>query len=229
MKLEEVVPWGRTLAEYAAFFALPPALLRGRLLDCGGGPSSFNAEATRAGARVVSVDPVYQFSGPQIQSRFEAVSPGILRQVRETHDVWRWDLYGDPEGLLRHRRLALDGFLEDYDAGREAGRYLPVSLPVLPFPADSFDVALSAHLLFLYADHLSLDFHLASLREMLRVAPEVRCFPLLALDGTPSRHVAPVREALGREGHAVRVEAVPFEFRKGGTEMLRVVRRGATG
>ena len=32
--------------------------------------------------RVVSFDPIYQFSGEQIQQRFEATFDGILDQVR---------------------------------------------------------------------------------------------------------------------------------------------------
>ena len=49
MKLEQVVPWGRSLAEYRAMFALSEADLQRRILGCGDGPASFNAEMTAAG------------------------------------------------------------------------------------------------------------------------------------------------------------------------------------
>ncbi len=46
LKLENVVPWGRSLAEYICMFDLCPSDLQGYILDCGGGPASFNAELT---------------------------------------------------------------------------------------------------------------------------------------------------------------------------------------
>jgi len=69
--LSKVVPWGRSLDEYARMFALSPADLESRILDCGAGPSSFNAEATLRGGRVISCDPIYEFSAAQIRQRVE--------------------------------------------------------------------------------------------------------------------------------------------------------------
>jgi hypothetical protein len=57
LKLEHVVPWGRSKDEYVRMFGLTDKDLSGRVLDCAGGPASFNAEATREGRRVVSCDP----------------------------------------------------------------------------------------------------------------------------------------------------------------------------
>jgi hypothetical protein len=41
--LDQVVPWGRSLSEYVRMFDLSPADLQSRILDCAGGPASFNA------------------------------------------------------------------------------------------------------------------------------------------------------------------------------------------
>ena len=59
---------------------------------------------------------------------------------------------------------------------------------------------------------------------MLDAAPEARIFPLLDLDGEPSRHVDPVRAALEARGHGAAIERVDYEFQKGGHAMLRVWR-----
>ena len=67
--LDRVVPWGRSFDEYRRMFALTADDLQMRILGCGDGPSSFNAEATRAGSRVVSFDPIYRFSVPDIRER----------------------------------------------------------------------------------------------------------------------------------------------------------------
>ena len=77
-------------------------------------------------------------------------------------------------------------------------------MPALPFADAGFGLALCSRLLFLYSDHLSPDAHVAALRELLRVAREVRVFPLLTLAGEPSPNLAPVREALYQDRHSSR-------------------------
>jgi hypothetical protein len=92
----------------------------------------------------------------------------------------------------------------------------------LPFHDSEFDLALSSHLLFLYSDQLGEAFHDAAASELCRVAPEVRIFPLLALDGRPSPYVGRVLARLRSEGRHVSIERVPYEFQKGGNEMMRI-------
>ncbi|MGJ0532063.1 hypothetical protein [Methylocystis sp.] len=67
MNLSNIVPWGRSFAEYRAMFALSDADLRGGVLGCGDGPASFNADATTLGAHVISVDPIYMFGAVEIE------------------------------------------------------------------------------------------------------------------------------------------------------------------
>ena len=67
--LDQIVPWGRSFGEYVRMFALTEADLEKQILGCGDGPASFNAAMRRQGRKVVSVDPLYQFSGEQILGR----------------------------------------------------------------------------------------------------------------------------------------------------------------
>lgn len=80
MKLADVVPWGRSLAEYCAMFSLQEIDLQGRILGCGDGPASFNAEMTALGRAVVSVDPNYNFSGAEIAQRVAETYDAIIFQ-----------------------------------------------------------------------------------------------------------------------------------------------------
>ena len=82
MKLSSIVPWGRSLDEYRAMFALSPADLRSRMLDCGGGPASFNAEGTALGARIVSVDPLYAYAARDIERRIEETFGAVMSQAQ---------------------------------------------------------------------------------------------------------------------------------------------------
>jgi hypothetical protein len=97
-------------------------------------------------------------------------------------------------------------------------------LPSLPFADGAFDLALCSHFLFLYSRQHDATFHVAAMRELCRVAREVRVFPLLALGGQPSPHMGAAREALTAEGWHSSIERVPYEFQRGGFEMLRVRR-----
>lgn len=83
MKLNEVVLWGRMLEEYKLMFNLSEADLNAKILGCGDGPASFNAEMTQLGYSVVSIDPVYQFSASQIKQRVQETYESVISQVRQ--------------------------------------------------------------------------------------------------------------------------------------------------
>jgi hypothetical protein len=222
--LNQIVPWGRSKAEYDLMFALAAADYDLRILGCGDGPASFNAEASRLGHQIISIDPLYDFSGAEIARRFEEEVEPMISQVRATPADWVWTYHSDPEQLRQNRRQAMQRFLTDYDAGRATGRYRTAQLPALPFSAGEFDLAVCSHLLFLYSEILDCDFHMASVRELCRVAAEVRIFPLLTLARKISPYLDPVRAVLEAEGWKTEIVKVNYEFQKGGNEMLRLCR-----
>ena len=224
ISLNEIVPWGRTFNEYERMFALQAADLEKGVLDCGGGPASFTAEMHARGLKATSIDPLYRFSSAEIQGRYEAVEVPMLAQVRATVNDWVWTYHRDPDDLLQNRRSAIHLFLADYEPGRKDGRYLVAELPTLPFEAGSFGLALCSHLLFLYSDLLSQRFHLDAVRELCRVAREVRVFPLVTLRDGPSPHVDAVCTAAEQRGLKAQILPVDYELQRGGNQMLRISR-----
>ena len=78
--------------------------------------------------------------------------------------------------------------------------------------------------MFLYSAQWDAAFHLAAIRELARVAAEVRVFPLLDMAGRPSAHLEPVLAALRAAGYGAEVHPVPYAFQRGGDRMLRVTR-----
>jgi len=220
---DEVVPWGRSFDEYRRMFALTDAELELRILGCADGPASFNAVMAERGHPMVSVDPLYALSEEQIRQRIDVTFQDVIEQTeREKHRfVWREIPSVNALGEIRMR--AMDRFLEDYAAGRSAGRYVSGALPDLP-ATGPIDLALCSHFLFLYSRQLPLDFHIASIEAMLGVAREVRLFPLLDVDAQPSRRVEPVCTHLDANGFAHEIVRVPYEFQKGGDRMLRIWR-----
>jgi SAM-dependent methyltransferase len=218
-----IVPWGRRFDEYEAFFALKDVAPGSAILDAGGGPASFAAEAAAQGFDVTAADPIYAFSGGDIRRRFEETAIAMRAGMRAASYRFNWNFYGSEEQVHRRRRDALELFIADFERLGER-RYVPASLPNLPFADGAFSLALSSHFLFLYGDELDGAFHLAAVREMMRVAREVRIFPLVNLDGRPSSHLPVVIRDLEREGFEPELVPVPFEFQIGATQMLRVRR-----
>ena len=225
VQFDQIVPWGRLRDEYERMFALTPADLSKGVLDCGGGPASFTAELSATSHRAVSADPVYAFSGAEIQSRFEALVPSMMSQIRASPDDWVWSYHRDADHLLSNRRAALEKFLADYDQGLRDHRYITGELPSLPFASGSFGLAVCSHLLFLYTDMLSADFHVQAVRELCRVAGDVRIFPLLTLSRQLSPHLPAVQSALAADGWTTEIRAVNYELQRGGNRMLRIFRK----
>ena len=223
--LDQVVPWGRSFDEYQRMFALTPFDLAQPILGCGDGPASFNAEATARGIRVTSCDPIYQFDEAQLRQRIDETSAEVLEQTRRNAHEFVWPTIGTIEDLRETRMTAMRLFLDDFVAGKASGRYRADALPVLPFADDTFGLALSSHFLFLYTTQLGDTFHLEALREMCRVAREVRVFPLLALGSRPSPLVPVVTADFQSRGFDVQILPVPYEFQRGGNQMMRISRR----
>ena len=216
--LDKVIPWGRSLAEYKLIFSLTEKDLKRKILGCGDGPASFNAELNQTGGDVISVDPIYKFSAAQIQERVEAVYDEVLSKVEENKNEFVWSHVKSVADLGRLRMNAMNSFLVDYQVNKE--RYLDQQLPSLSFNSKEFDLALCSHFLFLYSEHHSLDFHKKAIEELCRVATEVRIFPVLELGSVESRHLKPLMKYFRNSAYFCELQQVEYEFQKGGNQML---------
>ncbi len=223
IQLNQVVPWGRCLAEYVSMFALDEADdLKKTMLDCGGGPASFTAEANALGYSVIACDPIYAFSAEDIAPRIEAARDLIMPQVRQKADAYVWRSIRDPDELERVRMAAMRQFLQDFSKEQQVGRYVEGSVLNLPFPDGHFDLALSSHFLLSYSEQLGLDFHQQAIAELCRVAQEVRIFPLLTVSGERSPWLDAISQQAAIPGRQTQVVPVDYEFQKGGNQMLKV-------
>lgn len=220
--LQKVVPWGRSFEEYCAMFRLSEQDLQQAIVGVGDGPASFNSILTEIGGNVISADPVYRFSPEQIHQRIDDLFDDMVLQVAANADNLRLEKFGSAQALGKVRMKAMKQFLQDFEQGKQQGRYLNVELPGLPFAENQFDLALCSHLLFLYSDQLELDFHIQAVLELCRVAKEVRIFPLLDLSHQKSSHLESVMQVLAQSGFYTCIEKVDYEFQIGANEMLRI-------
>jgi hypothetical protein len=169
------------------------------------------------------VDPLYRFSPEEIRRQIDQTYPVIVQKLHENIDDFVWDRIPSPEALGRHRMESMERFLEDLPVGLDEGRYLPCELPDLPFGNQAFDLALCSHFLFLYSDRLSAEFHRESIQEMLRVAGEVRIFPVKTLlEREPSPYLEGVCAAFRDSGRRCEIRSVEYEFQRGVNQMLRI-------
>ena len=212
------MPWGRNFNEYARMFDLTTSELSRRILGCGDGPASFNVECNQRGGLVTSVDPLYRFSRAAIEKRIRETYEEVIRQTRANQEKYIWSTIQSPDELGRIRMEAMRRFLASYEKAKIQGRYIAGELPYLPFADQTFDLALSSHFLFLYTDNLTFEFHGSAICEMLRVAREVRIFPLLDVNARESRYLSGVLDAF--QNYKPEIYTVNYEFQRGGNKML---------
>lgn len=213
---------GRTWAEYIRMFNIDVEDIVGEsILDCGGGASSFTAVMSEKGFDIKAVDIIYNES-PDILSVKCREDLELLIAGLKSADLFVWDFFNDIEDLKKQRINACKKFIEDY--GRYKGcRYVNADLRNLPFKDNSFSIVLCSHLLFIYDHRLDYDFHLKTIGEMLRVSSnELRIYPLVKNLGKKSVFVKKIIDDLC--DFDVEIVEVGYEFRKGGNEMLRIVK-----
>ena len=215
---------GRPLEEYLAMFALAREQLRElRVLDCPSGAASFVAEHRQLGGSVVGIDPVYAGGKSGLGRAVLEEARRGQEYVAANEDAFVWEFFPNPAAHWAFRERAVRSFADDL--ATPGAPYVGGALPDLPFADNSFDLALSSHLLFTYGDRFGESFHRRSLVELLRVAAEVRVFPLVDhATKLPYEHLESLLGAL--EGDAV-VERrqVAYEFEPGADEVLILRRR----
>ncbi len=223
-ELKNTVPWGRNLNEYKNMFNLSDSDLNKRIISFGDGPSSFNTEMTSQGKSVISIDPVYRFTADELKQRINETKDVVVEQMKNNLDKFVWTSIKNVQELKQIRLSAMNNFLQDFENGKVNSRYINHELPNrTDFKTKSFDLALSSHFLILYSQ-LGLDFHIESVKEMLRVATEIRIFPILNLDAEKSEVLDGLVKFFNAK-YSVSIEKVDYEFQKNGNEMLKITKK----
>lgn len=127
-----------------------------------------------------------------------------------------------------HYKLPVDEYRSMFDLSSDDLKmrlldYSPTngehSLPLEDF---SFDFALSANYLFAGLAGQTVDTTVQIIRELARVAKDVRIFPLVDRLGLPSSMLGPVLLKLQEENYGVEIRDVAYQLQPLGHAMLRV-------
>ncbi len=223
-ELKNTVPWGRNLSEYKSMFNLSDADLDKRIISFGDGPASFNKEMTKLNKSVISIDPVYRFSTNELKQRIDETKDIVIEQTQNNLENFVWTHIKNVEELKKVRLSAMNDFLDDFELGKKEKRYINHEMPnATQFSDFSFDLALSSHFLILYSQ-LGLAFHVDTITEMLRVAKEIRIFPILNLNAQKSELLDDIINHY-QDSFIVKIVKVGYEFQKNGNEMLIIQRK----
>lgn len=217
---------GYHLNEYRDMFDLSEENLNMSLLEYGCGPSAFNAEMyaiqQELSKPVISFDRLFTLDKTALSIKTSLMMDEMIKQLKKNQHHFDFSHYGNMESFITARRGGLAEFFADYEAGLVEKRYLPLVEKTLPFPDFEFEFALSAHDLFVDLDNEDLNFHMDVIRELARVAKEVRIFPLTNDEGLPSSLLGPVLLSLQQQGYGAEVRKVRYHLQPKGNAMLRV-------
>lgn len=224
LELERIVFIGRTFEEYLDMFSLSTKELEGKkILDCPAGACSFTAIGKQSGLDVTACDIAYDHSIEDLKNKGLQDIKHTMEHMEKAKSNFIWDYLRDVEGLRKHRLSALKDCTDDFV--QSIDRYVPVTLPTLPFEDAEFDILLSAHFLFMYADRLDYSFHIKTIMEFLRVTKEeIRIFPLVDLEGKHYKHLDQIISDLVDYGCKVEKVKVQYEFQKDANSMLKIIK-----
>lgn len=219
--MKESTLWGYQRDEYIEMFDLtldkPTSFLE---YHCG--PSAFNQALTKHSGSVVSCDPLFELTEDVLKNYVEPEFQTASQQLAKHPHLDLSHYGGQLQTLIKTRKKGLELFFEDYEKGKTQARYQTLSQGKLPFEDFSFDIALSAYYLFVESEQENLDFYLTTLKELARVAKEVRLFPLVDAQDKLSPMLGPVLLGLQQEKYGVEVKEVPYRLQTNGNAMLRI-------
>jgi hypothetical protein len=219
-KTDEVVLLGRTFEEYVGMFGLDQATLRENyILDAASGVSSFCAEANAREYRVSASDRIYTLSADEIERTCSRDLDNMIAQLAGITQNYVWDFFPNLTALRAQRERAYRGFVAEY---RQYGhsRYITTEYPTSSFADGQFDLALVSHFLFLYDEQLDYDFHQRTLLELLRIAHEVRLFPLVNMRTERASAIAKLSADPAFASYDIRIVPVDYEFIRNSREMM---------
>ena len=221
--MREAVLWGHHIDDYRRMFALSDVDVTSRLLEYGCGATAVNAQFHALHHSITSCDPLFSLPKDELEVVVSTLFHEAEQHIQDAVSQYDYRDYGSLDALIEARRKGVAECLADYQQGQKEKRYLPAELDAtLPFENFTFDLALSSYFLFSSMGSADADFHLQCIRELARVAKEVRIFPLISVDGLLSPEIGPVLLGLQQGNFGVEIRDVDYQLQSGAHAMLRV-------
>lgn len=216
----------RSFKEYQEMFMLDEQLFKkGRILDVASGGSSFVAELTKQGYDAVAVDPFYKLSVEEMNKHGFKEMKMAAEKLEKVKHIYKWDSYKDLDSHNNIRSLSFQQFIDSYKQDIKKEKYIPASLPSLPFKDDTFSLTFCNHFLFLYQEQFNFQFHLEAILEMIRVTKKggsVYIYPLVDFKYQNYPHLNKLIESLIEIGVSPKVNETNFRFLPSANHFLKI-------
>lgn len=221
---KKFVLWGHRLNDYKEMFNLSDdTLSEKQIVEYGAGVTGFNAEMNAKGFKVVSIDPMYDLTLKDIKTIVDEIFDTTVAKVKKNKDKYNWKNHEELTTLIDERRAGIELFYNDFELGREQGRYLgSMDAKLLKLEECNFDLALITHHLFVNFDDKGVGEHVELIEKMIELAGDVQIFPLLDKYGQISKLLGPVMLQLQQNNLGLEVCQVGSQLQKSGNAMLRV-------
>jgi hypothetical protein len=220
--MREALLCGYHIDDYRQMFGLVDADFNASLLEYCSGVTAVNAELHARHQSMTSCDPWFANDLTHLEqlahSNFKAAVHALQQRSPQSNSSHQTAL----AALIDTRRKGIEAGLNDYESGRSQKRYLPLENHRLPFDDFMFDIALCANWFFSDIKQQDVEFHVDSIRELVRVAKEVRIFPLVGENGEPSSLLGPTLLKLQQANFGVEIRKVDVHAPMNGDAMLRV-------
>jgi hypothetical protein len=219
--IDGVTALGFGLQEYIKMFDLTENELNMNILDCRAGASCFAAQMHEQSKVAIACDPLYHSDLDEIKRLVNAAKDAIQNSFATNAQAFSI-LPEKAKEFVQQAETGIEVFFNDFSAGQKTKRYTHDSLPNLSFQDEQFQLALVCHYLFTFSDQMSVEDHLAAIKELVRVSNEVRIFPLVTYDGQLSPYVGEVVAMLQNLSYGVEIRGVDYALQNQGNAMLRV-------
>lgn len=220
--MRKLVLWGHHFSEYVDMFDLEKDMTGKKILEFACGPTAVNDELSSKGHFIQSCDPWFSQDIAAMQQRF---TQHLQQQIQhmETHpERFNFDKYGGMDTFIAKRQQGFQQFFKDYLNGYRQGRYQPLRDGHLPFSNSSFDIAVCSNFLFADVPEQGLSFQLTWIKELARVANDIRIYPLTDQQGHVSELLGPILLQLQQDGFQVVIQEVPFRLVPNSKAMLKL-------
>jgi hypothetical protein len=220
--MRRIALWGQHVDEYQDMFGLSDSDLNKKFFEYNSGASAFNFELKNKALSCVSCDPWFDLDKDALEIKINENFNERLEQLEKNLKRLSLERYKTFDNLIKYRREGLELFFADYNAGKKENRYISVKDGKLPFKDFEFDFVLVANSLFSDSSQHSVEFHINIIKELARVAKDVRIFPLVDTKGEPSPLLGPVLLKLYQDNYGVEVLDVSYNLQPKGNAMMRI-------
>src|SRR3989338_6988132 len=167
-----IATWIYDFNDYRQMYDLTEQDLQKSIVDFAQGVGCFNAQATKRGVRVTSVDQTYGMSEKEMRVHAQTYLQKVIAELRRMPERVK-DTSGEKlQAIANCWRNTEEIFLKDYAIGKKQNRYQSVQSLPLPYQAHQFDLALCTD--FIFHHLLESEAIYVIIKELSRVAGEVR-------------------------------------------------------